>query len=292
MIKAKVAFVLFSLCLLFNYILEVDAQTKRRRTPRVPPAAITTPSGLIYLITKKGTGRQPKKGETIIVHYTGMLTNGLKFDSSHDRNEPLAFKLGAGRVIKGWDEGFSNLRVGDHAILIIPSDLAYGSTGAGDVIPPDSKLIFVVEVVDVKSDEPEANADGTGQQNPTADYDKNDRAPAWSPDGSKVAFISLSFPYQSPVLVADPNGGNVRMIAKDLSAFWPCWSADGASIAVGVDNLEVSNIFQIDLESGHRKRLTAGPKMDTQPAISPDGSKLTFQSNRAGNYEIYIMNLR
>jgi TolB protein len=82
------------------------------------------------------------------------------------------------------------------------------------------------------------------------------------------------------------------MIAKDLSAFWPCWSADGASIAVGVDNLEVSNIFQIDLESGHRKRLTAGPKMDTQPAISPDGSKLTFQSNRAGNYEIYIMNLR
>ena len=152
--KAKLAVVLFSLCLLSNYISEVDAQTKRRRTPRVPPAAITTPSGLIYLITKKGTGRQPKKGETIIVHYTGMLTNGLKFDSSHDRNEPLAFKLGAGRVIKGWDEGFSNLRVGDHAILIIPSDLAYGSSGAGDVIPPDSKLIFVVEVVGIKSEDP------------------------------------------------------------------------------------------------------------------------------------------
>jgi len=154
MIKAKVAFVLFSLCLLFNYILEVDAQTKRRRTPRTPAAAITTPSGLTYLITKKGTGRQPKKGETIIVHYTGMLTNGVKFDSSHDRNEPLAFKLGTGRVIKGWDEGFSKLRVGDHAILVIPSELAYGSQGAGDVIPPDSKLIFVVELVDVKSDEP------------------------------------------------------------------------------------------------------------------------------------------
>ena len=156
MIKAKPAFVLFSLCLLF--VIRVDAQTKRRRTPpRVSAAAITTPSGLTYLITKKGTGRQPKKGETIVVHYTGMLTNGVKFDSSRDRNEPLAFKLGTGRVIKGWDEGFSNLRVGDHAILIIPSDLAYGSRGAGDVIPPDSKLIFVVEVVDVKSDEPQSS---------------------------------------------------------------------------------------------------------------------------------------
>ena len=80
-----------------------------------------------------------------------MLTNGVKFDSSHDRNDPLAFKLGLGQVIKGWDEGFSNLRVGDHAILVIPSDLAYGSKDAGDVIPPDSKLVFVVELVDVKS---------------------------------------------------------------------------------------------------------------------------------------------
>jgi FKBP-type peptidyl-prolyl cis-trans isomerase len=80
-----------------------------------------------------------------------MLTNGVQFDSSRERNEPFAFKLGVGQVIKGWDEGFSKLRVGDHAILVIPSNLAYGSRGAGDVIPPDSKLIFVVELVDVKS---------------------------------------------------------------------------------------------------------------------------------------------
>ena len=156
MVKTKLVFVFFSLCLLFNGIIEVDAQTKRRRTPRVPAAApsagITTPSGLTYLITKKGTGRQPKKGETVIVHYTGMLTNGVKFDSSLDRNEPFEFKLGTGMVIKGWDEGFSNLKVGDHAILVIPSDLAYGSRGAGGVIPPDAKLIFVVELVDVKSE--------------------------------------------------------------------------------------------------------------------------------------------
>ena len=151
MIKAKLIFVLFSLCFLFNFIIEVDAQTKRRRTPRSSAAAITTPSGLTYLITKKGTGRQPKTGETVVVHYTGMLTNGVTFDSSRERNEPFEFKLGEGRVIKGYDEGFSKLRVGDHAILIIPANLAYGSKGAGDVIPPDSTLIFVVELVDVKS---------------------------------------------------------------------------------------------------------------------------------------------
>lgn len=148
MIKAKQA---FALCLLLICLIEVDAQTKARRTPRALAPAITTPSGLTYLITKKGTGRLPKKGETVVVHYTGMLTNGVQFDSSRERNEPFAFKLGAGQVIKGYDEGFSNLRVGDHAILVIPSNLAYGSRGAGDVIPPDSKLIFVVEVVDIKS---------------------------------------------------------------------------------------------------------------------------------------------
>ena len=155
MIKAKLVFLSFSLCLFFNCIIEVDAQTKRRRTPRssaaAAGAAITTPSGLTYLITKKGTGRQPKTGETVVVHYTGMLTNGVTFDTSRERNQPFEFKLGEGRVIKGYDEGFSKLRVGDHAILIIPANLAYGSRGAGDVIPPDSTLIFVVELVDIKS---------------------------------------------------------------------------------------------------------------------------------------------
>ena len=151
MIKPRLAFVLLSLCLLLNCICKVDAQTKRRRTPRASTTgAITTPSGLTYLITKKGTGRQPKAGETVIIHYTGMLTNGVKFDSSRDRGEPLSFELGVGRVIKGWDEGIAKLRIGDHAILMIPSNLAYGSRGAGGVIPPDSTLIFVVEVVDIK----------------------------------------------------------------------------------------------------------------------------------------------
>jgi peptidylprolyl isomerase len=156
MIKVKLIVALFSICLLSISVFEVDAQTKRRRLPKKPvaakkPAAVTTPSGLTYLITKAGTGRQPKTGETVIINYAGMLTSGLKFDSSHDRDQPFSFKLGVGQVIKGWDEGVAHLRVGDHAILVIPSELAYGSRGAGGVIPPDATLIFVVEVVDVKA---------------------------------------------------------------------------------------------------------------------------------------------
>ena len=149
--KTTIVVALIAVCLLSNYIIEVDAQTKRRRTRSVAPAAITTPSGLTYLITKKGTGRQPKKGETVVLHYTGTLTNGVKFDSSRDANQPFAFKLGAAQVIKGYEEGVAKLRVGDQAILVIPSKLAYGSMGAGDVIPPNSTLIFIMEVVDVKA---------------------------------------------------------------------------------------------------------------------------------------------
>lgn len=149
--KAKLIVVLLYLCLFSIYVSGVEAQTKRRRIPRSSSAAITTPSGLTYLITKKGTGRQPKAGETVVLNYTGTLTNGLKFDSSHDRRQPLAFKLGAGQVIRGYDEGLSKLRVGDQAILVIPGKLAYGSKGIGDVIPPDATLIFIIELLDVKA---------------------------------------------------------------------------------------------------------------------------------------------
>ena len=148
--NAKLIVSLLSLCLFSIYAFEVEAQTRRGRNPRSPSAAITTPSGLTYLITKKGTGRQLKAGDTVVLNYTGTLTNGVKFDSSRD-GKPFSFTLGAEQVIKGWDEGVAKLRVGDHAILVIPAELAYGSKGAGDVIPPDSKLIFVIEVVDVKA---------------------------------------------------------------------------------------------------------------------------------------------
>ena len=151
--KAKLIVTLLYLCLFSIFTVELEAQTKRARTPRRPPAAaITTPSGLTYMITKKGTGRPLKTGDTVILNYTGTLTNGFKFDSSHDRQEPFSFKLGAGRVIKGYDEGIAKLRVGDHAILVIPGKLAYGPKGAGGVIPPDATLIFIIEVVDAKSE--------------------------------------------------------------------------------------------------------------------------------------------
>ena len=149
--NAKLIVSLLSLCLFSVYTLEVAAQKRRRTPPRSPSAAITTPSGLTYLITKKGTGPQLKAGDTVILNYTGTLTNGVKFDSSHDRNEPLAFKLGAGKVIKGYDEGLAKLHVGDHAILVIPGKLAYGPKGVPNVIPPDATLIFIIEVVDVKA---------------------------------------------------------------------------------------------------------------------------------------------
>jgi peptidylprolyl isomerase len=119
--------------------------------------ATTTPSGLTYIITRKGTGKELKAGDTVLVHYTGLLTNGVKFDSSWDRNEPIPFPLGAGRVIKGWDEAVAKLRVGDQATLIIPPQLGYGTRGAGGgVIPPDATLVFVIEVVDVKEATPAA----------------------------------------------------------------------------------------------------------------------------------------
>ena len=112
--------------------------------------AMTTESGLTYIITKHGDGAQIKAGDNVIVNYTGMLTNGAKFDSSLDRNEPFSFPVGAGMVIKGWDEGLQKLRVGDHAILTIPSSIGYGTRGAGGVIPPNATLIFIIEVLGVK----------------------------------------------------------------------------------------------------------------------------------------------
>lgn len=112
--------------------------------------AFTTESGLTYIVTKKGDGEQVKAGDEVIVNYTGLLTNGAMFDSSVTRNEPFSFLVGAGMVIKGWDEGLQQLKIGDHATLIIPSSIGYGARGAGGVIPPNATLIFIIEVLGVK----------------------------------------------------------------------------------------------------------------------------------------------
>jgi peptidylprolyl isomerase len=112
--------------------------------------AVTTESGLTYIITKSGDGEAIKSGDNVIVNYTGLLTNGAMFDSSITRNEPFSFLVGAGMVIKGWDEGLQVLRIGDHATLIIPPEIGYGASGAGGVIPPNATLIFIIEVLGVK----------------------------------------------------------------------------------------------------------------------------------------------
>ena len=109
---------------------------------------IETESGLKYKIIQKGKGDFPEKGDKVVVHYTGKLEDGTVFDSSYQRNEPIVFPLGMGRVIKGWDEGIALLKKGSSAKLVIPSELGYGSRGAGGVIPPNTSLIFEVELVD------------------------------------------------------------------------------------------------------------------------------------------------
>jgi len=109
-----------------------------------------TESGLRFKMIQKGSGKQATKGSNVSVHYEGSLTTGQVFDSSYQRKEPISFQLGVGQVIPGWDEGISLLKVGDKARFVIPSHLAYGSAGAGGVIPPDATLIFDVELMDAK----------------------------------------------------------------------------------------------------------------------------------------------
>jgi peptidylprolyl isomerase len=115
---------------------------------------VTTASGLQMIDTQPGTGAQPKQGQTAVVHYTGYLNNngakGKKFDSSVDRGTPFEFPVGAGRVIKGWDEGVATMKVGGKRTLIVPPQLGYGDRGAGGVIPPNATLIFDVELLGVK----------------------------------------------------------------------------------------------------------------------------------------------
>jgi FKBP-type peptidyl-prolyl cis-trans isomerase FkpA len=115
----------------------------------------TTDSGLQYLDTTEGTGSVACKGQSVTVHYTGWLYNdgaqGAKFDSSKDRNVPFVFNLGAGMVIRGWDEGVAGMKVGGARTLVIPAALGYGARGAGGVIPPNATLKFDVELLDVSA---------------------------------------------------------------------------------------------------------------------------------------------
>jgi FKBP-type peptidyl-prolyl cis-trans isomerase FkpA len=121
----------------------------KRSRGEVGMSSTTTSSGLIIEELSVGDGDEATAGQNVTVHYTGWLTDGTKFDSSKDRDEPFAFPLGARRVIAGWDEGVQGMKVGGKRKLTIPPDLGYGSRGAGGVIPPDATLVFEVELLGV-----------------------------------------------------------------------------------------------------------------------------------------------
>jgi peptidylprolyl isomerase len=136
---------------------------RQRQTPALPTPSIVNPPGVPYLSAPVetdrgvqyvdevvGTGPMPEKGKLVKVHYTGWLPDGTAFDSSHDRDQPIAIRFDNGQVIKGWDIGLASMRVGGKRRLIIPAELGYGTSGHGEVIPPDSVLIFDVELVEME----------------------------------------------------------------------------------------------------------------------------------------------
>jgi FKBP-type peptidyl-prolyl cis-trans isomerase len=129
-----------------------QAADKKTATPAAAAQskAVTTASGLMYENIAAGKGAAAKAGDTVVVHYTGWLTDHTKFDSSRDRNVPFEFRLGAGQVIPGWDQGVAGMKVGGKRKLTIPPNLGYGATGAGGVIPPNATLVFEVELLGIK----------------------------------------------------------------------------------------------------------------------------------------------
>jgi FKBP-type peptidyl-prolyl cis-trans isomerase FkpA len=117
----------------------------------IDPTKLTAvPSGLKYQDLSAGQGAEAVEGRTAVVHYTGWLTSGQKFDSSRDRGEPFAFRIGAGQVISGWDQGVAGMKVGGRRKLVIPAELGYGQGGAPPVIPPGATLVFDVELLEIQ----------------------------------------------------------------------------------------------------------------------------------------------
>jgi len=140
--------------LLVAFSLIVLCGSSARAEEKTGPPALSVvigrhelPSGLVYYDIASGDGAQPRSGQIVVVHYEGWLEDGKRFDGSRDRGKPFGFKLGSGQVIPGWDEGVASMRVGGKRRLIVPAKLAYGERGIGDVIPPNARLTFDVELL-------------------------------------------------------------------------------------------------------------------------------------------------
>src|SRR3954463_16781532 len=135
---------------LYGLALSFPESSRGDDKPKQEPKVTTTMSGLKYTDETVGTGKEAKSGDTVDVHYTGWLKDGTKFDSSKDRSQSFSFRLGAGQVIKGWDEGVAGMKVGGKRKLIIPASLGYGQRGAAGVIPPNAELTFEVELLGIR----------------------------------------------------------------------------------------------------------------------------------------------
>ena len=150
--------VLAALCLVFASCekkqttnpAEGKTMTEDQMIKEMWPTAVKTASGLMYVVNKEGQGPKPARGNMVKAHYTGMLMNGQKFDSSVDRGQPFEFNVGMHQVIAGWDEAFLDMKKGEKRTLIIPANLGYGDRGAPPVIPPKATLVFDVELIDFK----------------------------------------------------------------------------------------------------------------------------------------------
>jgi FKBP-type peptidyl-prolyl cis-trans isomerase FkpA len=158
LLRKATAFTVFASVMLFTTAFDAAAQgTSAAPSPSSSSKSDAMPTELKKIDVKQGTGSEAVSGKPVVVHYTGWLydpakpdNKGAKFDSSRDRGQPFSFPLGAGRVIKGWDEGVAGMKVGGQRTLVIPASMAYGERGAGGVIPPNATLIFDVELLEVK----------------------------------------------------------------------------------------------------------------------------------------------
>jgi len=154
----KNVLIILLIAVLFIVVYALTSNGKKNSTPKVAPSPEASSSATIGTTMNElkiddivvGTGSEAVSGKKVIVNYLGTLTNGTKFDSSYDRRVPFSFNLGAGEVIKGWDQGVAGMKVGGKRKLTVPPSLGYGATGAGGVIPPNATLIFEVELLGVE----------------------------------------------------------------------------------------------------------------------------------------------